>query len=97
MHGLNHEGQSNLFGQIRLNLNLGGLVFPLAIDYILHAHTRLDPRWKNGTKGRRRGGWMEREHRVPDRMESGEKLREIDSRVYFTSELMVLGFFYNVK
>lgn len=52
-HGLNHEGQSNLFGQIRLNLNLGGLVFPLAIDYILHAHTRLDPRWKNGTKGRR--------------------------------------------
>lgn len=58
-HGLNHEGQSNLFGQIRLNLNLGGLVFPLAIDYILHAHTRLDPRWKNGTKGRRgrEGGW----------------------------------------
>lgn len=51
--------------------------------------------WDKGEEGER--GWMEREHRVPDRMESGEKLREIDSRVYFTSELMVLGFFYNVK
>lgn len=50
-----------------------------------------------GQRGGGGEGRMEREHRVPDRMESGEKLREIDSRVYFTSELMVLGFFYNVK
>lgn len=54
--------------------------------------------WDKGEERRKEErGWMEREHRVPDRMESGEKLREIDSRVYFTSELMVLGFFYNVK
>lgn len=89
-HGLNHEGQSNLFGQIRLNLNLGGLVFPLAIDYTARTHAA-GSAVEEWDKGGGKGG-MEREHRVPDRMESGEKLREIDLRVYFTSELIVLGF-----
>lgn len=76
-----------MFGQIRLNLNLGGLVFPLAIDYTARTHAA-GSAVEEWDKGGGKGG-MER---VPDRMESGEKLREIDSRVYFTNELIVLGF-----
>ena len=88
------RGTEQFVQQIRLNLNLGGLVSPAASCHRLSTHTRAS---SAGRRGRKRRGWVgreererertEQERRVSNRTESGEKLRGNHSDCECTLEL----------
>ena len=61
------RGTEQFVQQIRLNLNLGGLVSPAASCHRLSTHTRAS---SAGRRGRKRRGWVGREERERERGQS---------------------------